>query len=254
MNCSEARKILFPSPEKALVTIETPGAMDHVRHCEGCQSFFQQQLEFSGSLRTKVGIEPAPDPLRERMARLVEKHRAASLPARKTRRQILTAAAAIALTVGAGAIWLASRPSSQVLFQEMCTDHSKYLDARSQLPSNNPVEIESWFRDKAEFRVHVPVLDRADLLGTRLCFLKQHKAALIFYRKYGRPVSLFELSTAGISLSALNRTVIDGIPIWHESFNGYSLVAFENRGVINVFVSDLQEGELLPLALAARRG
>jgi len=84
--------------------------------------------------------------------------------------------------------------------------------------------------------------------------LKRHKAALIFYRKEGRAVSLFELSEAGVSLSALNRSVIDGSPIWHKSFNGYSLVAFEDRGVITVLVSDLPEGELLPLALAARRG
>jgi hypothetical protein len=136
----------------------------------------------------------------------------------------------------------------------MCADHAKYLDAQSQLPSNDPAAIEFWFRDKAEFRVHVPALERSDLLGSRLCFLKRHKAALIFYRKQGRPVSLFELSNAGVNLSSLNRTVIDGSPIWHESFSGYSLVAFENRGVVTVLVSDLQESELLPLALAARRG
>ena len=39
-----------------------------------------------------------------------------------------------------------------------------------------------------------------------------------------------------------------------RAFSGYSLVAFENRGVVNVLVSDLREDELLPLALAARRG
>jgi len=136
----------------------------------------------------------------------------------------------------------------------MCLDHAKYLEAQSQLSSSDPTAIEAWFRDKAEFRVNVPLLDRADLLGSRLCFLKRQKAALIFYRKAGRPVSLFELSSAGVSLWALDRTVIDGSPIWHKSFNGYSLVAFESRGVVTAFVSDLREDELLPLALAARRG
>ena len=254
MNCSHARNTLFPTPEKALVTIETAGAMDHLRDCQECQAFFEQQRAFSKALRAKAGVEPAPDALRERMARLVEKHRASDVPLLKTRRQVLVAAAIVVLTLGLGGFWLTSRAPSQALFQEMCADHAKYLDAQSQLPSSDPVVIESWFRDKAEFRVHVPTLEMTDLLGSRLCFLKQHKAALIFYRKQGRPVSLFELSNAGVNLSSLNRTVIDGSPIWHESFNGYSLVAFENRGVVTVFVSDLQEGELLPLALAARRG
>ena len=254
MNCSQARHTLFPTPEKALVTIETPGAMDHLRDCEACQAFFEQQRELSTSLRSKVGTEPAPEALRERMAHLVETHRAAVLHLPRNRRQVLVVAASIVLTLGLGGLWLASRMPSQALFHEMCADHAKYLDAQSQLPSSDPAAIESWFRDKAEFRVNVPTLERTDLLGSRLCFLKRHKAALIFYRKEGRAVSLFELSEVGVSLSALNRTVIDGSPIWHQSFNGYSLVAFANRGVITVLVSDLQEGELLPLALAARRG
>ena len=254
MNCSQARNTLFPTPEQALVTIKTPGAMDHVHGCAACGAFFDQQRDWSNALRAKIGAEPAPDGLRERMARLIEEHRASALPLRKTRRRILVAAAAIVLAVGLGAIWFESRMPSQGLFQDICADHAKYLDAQSQLPSSDPAAIESWFRDKAEFRVHVPTLERIDLLGSRLCFLKRQKAALIFYRKDGHPVSLFELSKSGVNLSSLNRTVIDGSPIWHESFNGYSLVAFENRGVVTVFVSDLQEGELLPLALAARRG
>src|SRR5712691_7908645 len=133
MNCSQARNILFPSPEKALVTIETPGAMDHLSECEACQAFFEQQREWSRNLRAKVGAEPAPDALRERMAQLVEKHRAAGLPLLKTRRQVVTIAAAVVVIVTLGVPWLASRMPSQGLFQEICQDHAKYLDAQSQL-------------------------------------------------------------------------------------------------------------------------
>src|SRR5437667_11173143 len=122
MNCSQARNILFPSPEKALATIETPGAMDHLRKCEACQAFIEQEREWSWNLRAKVGAEPAPDALRERMARLVEKHRAAALPLLKTRRQVVMVAAAVVVTVALGARWLATRMPSQGLFQEMCAD------------------------------------------------------------------------------------------------------------------------------------
>src|SRR5437867_6774701 len=147
MNCSHARNILFPTSEKALVTIETAGAMNHVRDCRECQAFFEQQRDLSKALRAKVGIEPAPDALRERMARLVEKHRASDTTLLKTRRQALVAAAVVVLTIGLGGLWLALRAPSQGLFQEMCADHAKYLDAQSQLPSNDPAVIESWFRD-----------------------------------------------------------------------------------------------------------
>jgi hypothetical protein len=160
----------------------------------------------------------------------------------------------VVIVSGGLAAWWAHDRSSQRFFGEVFEDHARYLDAQSQLPSSDPAVIESWFRDRAEVDVRVPKLESADLLGSRLCFLKQHRAALIFYRMQGRPVSLFQLSASGVSLSALNRSVIDGRPIWHKSSNGFSLVAYESRGVITVLVSDLQEGELLPLALAARRG
>ena len=250
MNCSQVRNILFPTPERALVTIETPAAMNHVHDCQACEAFFEQQQEFSRNLRANAGTELAPDALRERVARLIEKER---FRGRRMSRRFLTTAAAAVFVLGFGVTWLVTRDPEQ-LFEEMCLDHAKYLDAESQLPSSDPTAIESWFRGKAEFRVHVPILDKTDLLGSRLCFLKRRKAALIFYRKDSRPVSLFELSSVDVSLWALDRTVIDGSPIWHKSFSGYSLVAFENRGVVNVLVSDLREDELLPLALAARRG
>jgi hypothetical protein len=250
MDCSQVRNILFPTSERALVTIETPSALNHVRDRQACRAFFEQQQEFSRSLRVKLGAETAPDALRESVARLIEKRGSRG---RRVSRRFLTAAATVVLVFGLGVTWFATREPAQ-LFQEMCLDHAKYLDAQSQLPSSDPAAIEAWFRDKAEFRVHVPILDKADLLGSRLCFLKRSKAALIFYRKDSRPVSLFELSGSDVSLWALDRTVIDGSPIWHKSFSGYSLVAFENRGVVNVLVSDLREDELLPLALAARRG
>lgn len=250
MNCSEARTILFPTPEQALVTIETPRAMDHLQGCADCRTYFERQRNAATGMRACIVEEPAPETVRQRVGSLIEQWRS---PAINRRRHWLVAAAAAGMAICLGALWLLTTPS-QDLFREMCADHVKYLDARAQFASSDPAAIEAWFRDKAEFRVRVPALERSDLLGSRLCFLKRHKAALIFYRNSGRPVSLFQLSSSGINMWPLDRTVIDGSPLWHKAFNGYSLVAFEERGVVTVLVSDLSEGDLLPLALAARRG
>ena len=250
MNCSEARVVLFPTPEQALVTIGTPRATDHLQGCADCRTYFERQRNSAAGLRSCLADEPAPETVRQRIASLIEQRRS---PAINRRRHWLVGAAAAVLAVFLGTVWLLTTPSRD-LFHEMCADHAQYLDARSQLASSDPAAIEAWFRDKAEFRVRVPALDRSDLLGSRLCFLKRHTAALIFYRNNGRPVSLFQLSSSGISMWSLERTIIDGSPLWHRTFNGYSLVAFEERGVVTVLVSDLSEGDLFPLALAARRG
>src|SRR5712692_9435934 len=141
-------------------------------------------------------------------------------------------AAARAVILGATSIWIYSRLHSASFFEEVCADHSKYLRAQAQLASADPGQVEAWFRDKAEFSIHVPAYENAQLLGGRLCFLKKHKAALVFYRKGGHPVALFELDASGVNLSALTRSEMDGARFWHSEFNGYSLIGFQERGVL----------------------
>jgi len=143
---------------------------------------------------------------------------------------------------------------SRLFFQDVCQDHMRYLQGQAQVASDRPSEIESWFRGKAEFAVTVPPIENAELRGGRLCFLKGKKAALIFYNRRGRPVSLFQFTATGVRLNALNKQVIDGAALWRMSWNGYTVVLFESRGIISAFVSDVQESELLHMASAARLG
>src|SRR5262249_34833311 len=186
-----ARRILYPAPGKAATTIETPAATEHLRGCALCQSYFQTQAEWSRQLKEMAGIEPAPDPLRERIAGMIEQH-----PARRSRRGAflrhyspLTAALVVLVLLPAG--WLVYRISSQRFFEGVCEDHAKYLNADSQVRSPDPSVIECWFRDKAEFAVRVPTFESASLVGGRLWFLKKRKATLMFVRKHDRTLCMF---------------------------------------------------------------
>lgn len=251
MNCSEARKILYPKPENCVVTTDTPKAMQHVDECASCQGYFDAQSQWSALLKQKLGSDPAPDPLRERVTRVIVRHQAGQSRNLMTRRRAALAAAVLA-SAAVPAIWLTYKNHSAGIFQEACLDHGKYLNAESQIPSSNPMVIESWFQNKTDYAVRVPSFESADLLGARLCFLKQRKAALVFYRNRGRTVSLFQMDASGINLRSLEHEVIDGHSIWRGSFAGYSLAAFEDRNVVNVLVSDLKESELLEMASAAQ--
>ncbi len=249
MNCSVARKILYPCPEKCVLSVETAPALEHWRQCAGCRSYFESESQWARALREKVGTEPGPEALRERIAAEVEHSQKIAVGATSRRRWMVAAALVLVASVSA---LLAMRWPSRLFFQTLCEDHAKYVDAQAQVPSADGSRIESWFRDKTEFAVRVPALTNAELLGGRLCFLRGKKAALVFYRKQGRPVSLFELHRRDVSLAALDRWEVDGVPIWRAAMKGYSLAAFEQRGVVYVLVSDLRESELLELAAAAQ--
>ena len=247
MNCSAARKTIYPSPDRCVLSVETAEALEHARQCPECRRYFETQAEWSRLLRVKAGTEPAPERLRERIAGEIESRQRTQGPGR--RRAILAAALVLACLP---ALWLAHRIPSQLLFLALCQDHTKYMNADSQLRSSDRAEIESWFRDKTEFGVRVPPLEAAEMLGSRLCLLRGKKAALVFYRQQGRPISLFQINSRDVSLAALDRWEVDGAELWRASFKGYSVAAFEQRGVVYILISDLRESELLRLASAAR--
>ena len=160
--------------------------------------------------------------------------------------------AAAAIVVAVAASLAVDRARSQALFRAICEDHAKYVTAQSQFQSSDATRIEGWFQNKIDFGIRIPSLKTADLLGARLCILKERRAALIFYKTQGRPVSLFQLNARDVPLGGIERSVIDGASIWRMSHKGFAAAAFERRGVVSVLVSDLRESDLLQLASAAR--
>lgn len=247
MNCAHARKLLYPNPEQAEVTIEHSEALTHLRSCDDCQRLFEARASWVGELKSQLSPLAAPSHLRQAVNEITQPRRAGLL----SRRAMQVAAAAV-LPIAIAAGWLASRANSQGFFRSICEDHAKYLSAESQLQSADPSQIENWFREKTDFGVRVPALETTNLLGARLCFLRERKAALVFYQKSGRPVSMFQLNAKDVSLAGLDRSVIDGAPFWRMSYKGYALAAFEQRGVVFVLVSDLRETDLLQMASMAR--
>jgi hypothetical protein len=252
LSCEQVRQLLYPVPESCALTAETAVAIQHWRQCASCQGFFEDQMAWSSSLREKADVEPAPQSLRERIAALIAQELQVDTSwnwSALARLGWITAGLAAILVSG---IWLTHYLSSERFFHELCEDHVKYLQGDSQFASEDPVSVESWLQGQVDFRVQVPHLKNARLLGGRLCFLKGKKAALIFYRSHDRPVSLFQFSATGISLRSLERWVVDAAPVWRRSWRGYSVLAFQDRGVISTLVSDVRESELLELASAAR--
>ena len=251
MNCSQARKILYPEPAKCEVTTEHAAAMQHARECAECDRYFQEQRQWSQLLKEKAGTEKAPESLRTEVeAAVAHDHGAAPRIWFRTRRLALFAA--LVITVVIPAVWLTWDEPSVSFFSNMCQDHARYLNGQADVQSAEPEVVEIWLRQQTEYAIQVPSLEDTTLLGGRLCHLREKPAALVFYRKRERPVSLFQFSENGVNLGALNRSVIEGAPIWRGSFHGYNLAAFPQRGLIFVLVSDLRESELLELASEAR--
>jgi len=251
MNCSQARRILYPEPVKSEVTTDHAAASQHARQCPECDRYFQEQRQWSQLVKEKAGAEKAPDSLRKQVEAAVSLDMGPR-PSVRARRHRLALLAGLAIAVVLPAAWLLWYEPSASFFSDMCQDHARYLSAEADVQSAEPEIVARWLRQQTRYAVQVPTLQDATLLGGRLCHLREKPAALVFYRKRERPVSLFQFSEDGVNLRALDRSVIEGSPIWRGSFHGYNVAAFPQRGLIFVLVSDLREGELLELASDAR--
>jgi len=249
VNCSEARKILYPEPAKCAVTIEHAEALRHVRECSACAAHFADEAEWTRLLKEKAGVEPAPARLRRKLAALAEAPSRRQAPGKVSRRLLLAVVLALAASP---AVWWTWSSSSTAFFRSLCEDHARYLDAEAEVVSTEPQAVEAWLRRATNLAVRVPPIQDAELLGGRLCFLQGKKAALVFYRKQQRPVSLFQFEDHEVSLRPLQRLTLEGVPVWRGSFRGYNLAAFKHRGMVYALVSDLREGELLEIALNAQ--
>lgn len=247
MTCSEAGRVLYPNPEQAESTIARAEALEHLASCATCAEEMRRSVAWGALLRERLPHEEAPESLRESLHRMATDETPATRPGRLTRRALPAA-----IVAGAAGAWWLLYPRSDGFFRQVCEDHAKYLAGQSEISSADPAAIEAWFQDQTGFAVHVPRFEQASLRGGRLCFLRGKRAALVFYRRRERPVSLFQFPAEDVNLRELEHSVIDGAPVWRGSYQGFNVTAFEQRGMIYTLVSDLRESELLQLASAAQ--
>jgi anti-sigma factor RsiW len=147
-------------------------------------------------------------------------------------------------------LWLRSRHTqeSEQLASILVEDHARYQSATTEVTSSEPEVINAWFRDRVRFSVQPPRLSDSSLVGGRLCNLRGHPAALVFYRKPQTMISLFVLDGRDIELPKEHLIALEERPCFVTAERGYNVVMWKQRGLLYALVSDLRSAELLQLS------
>jgi anti-sigma factor RsiW len=158
-----------------------------------------------------------------------------------------TAVLCIALLV----VFFSTRPqggeSPTVL--ELVEDHIRYLPVTEgkQIVSSSCAEVEKWFAGQLDFAVKVPEFDACQLLGGRRCYLFGQSAALVFYEKQGKNLSLFVLEDRGFDVKAMLWKDYANKRVGVIDYKGYHLVFYRKSGLAYALVSDLPDDMLMEL-------
>lgn len=237
MNCGVAREILasgFPSPVEGKIA----EAQGHVRSCESCRSYLHQEAVLRRRLR-EVPVEKPSARFKEKL--FAEISRLRWEQSRRQRKRKLggwfATAALVVLTI-AGWLWMEREPEPlSPLVEYLIEDHQQNLPGHFMTALSSPAAIEKWFEGKVDFPLQVQVLEGAEILGARLCRVDGGRAALVFYHCRSHILSWFTFpQEKRLSLQSSPAVFV---------VQGYSLILWNEKGLVHAVVSDMDPQELL---------
>jgi anti-sigma factor RsiW len=253
--CDATRRLIGPYVDGELVGDERRVVDGHLARCADCRTLFAREAALSSAVEGAALRAPAPEELRERVARLL----AQPPPARFWRAAAVAAglAAGVALVVfwpgrGAGPRPPAASPAPAPAVAELVgvavDSHLRY--ARGQLPlevrSERPEEVSGWFSGRVPFHVALPDYPVGPgeqkfyhLEGGRLVALQGDYAAYVAYRMEGRPISLLVTSAARVTPSGSRTVQSGGLTFYLESVAGLNVITWSDKGLTYALASDL---------------
>ena len=171
----------------------------HLDVCATCISRVESLLAVKDAVAASAELRPVPHTLRERLAA----HAGASSRwgrFRVARLGLLAAGALLAVVVAGDrreplpvSSMRAPDGGSDHVVEALVADHLHFLQEPSavEIGSNDPDRLAAALEEQVGFRVAIPHLKGAALLGGRRCSLWGQKVALTFYEAHGKRLSLF---------------------------------------------------------------
>lgn len=257
MQCDEARKIIYLTPEVEPITRELVEAKEHIRHCHECEGFFREEETLKNLIRERAPREKAPPHVRENILAEIAKRSKQSLSnsvyniswSVRNTRAISFGLMGIFLILLTVLLFYSSlfKQEYKSLASQLAEDHIRNIPEAAQILSSEPGSVENWFWGKVDFAVKVPELRGATLVGGRLCHIKNNRVALLFYEKDKRPISLFVMGSSLEDLSSIGRSEIQDKSLHYQSNKGCNLIFWREKGILYGLVSDIKREELVRL-------
>src|SRR2546425_755628 len=209
MDCSTAKSKIFPFADGEL----TPELCDqleaHLARCGACRRLVDLEVAFRETYVERLRPDPAPEPVRERVATLLRglgEGRRAGRGWRRVERLAVCAGAVLLLVVGLGAgivlqSYTGTRTSLAELADAAVEQHQKLV--RDLLPPDikdvSPKVAEEWFKKRLAFNVSLPELktERLHFLGGPVTPLPEVEAAAPQDRVHRDKGSLFIIPGGG---------------------------------------------------------
>lgn len=250
MDCTRIKEYLYPFLDGELDSQTSQLVEEHLSRCPLCRWELEEEKKIDYLIRYNIPKEKAPYELKEAILSQIEKF--GERKARPRLKPVLAAGVITFLMVIVGSSLLVNINKPFPVFSESVNDHVQFLHGNLAIDivSNKPEEVHNWLQTKLDFKVMVPDLSSqgVNLLGARVCSLKNKRAASIMYKKSGHNLSVFMFDARGLKFPKTKKINVNNKIFYLSKEKGYNSILWVEDRIACLFVSDLNETELLYLA------
>lgn len=250
MGCREFKEYLYPFLDGELDSPISHLVKDHLSACPICRLELEQEKKINSLIKDSIPKEKAPYELKEEILKRIEGY-----SGKRISRFILPVLKpALIGIIGTVLIFvlLSSFNRQFTVYSETVKEHIQFLQGNlpMHIVSKKPQDVSKWLQSKLDFKIMVPDLSsqNVNLLGARLCSLKNKKSAYIMYEKGGHNISVFMFDAKNLKFPKAKKVPINKKIFYLTKDRGYNSALWIDEGIACVFISDLSEVELLHLA------
>ena len=255
MNCQEFRSEIDEFLDGALLAQEQEKRERHIKACPRCWSEVESIQALENRLRHTLR-EEGSDP--ERLWRRIRTDLASGHDEGRMRfghwPKVAALAASVLLVVAAALVGrdIVQPNSIQAKLIEAPVNELRSFVASQRpldLATADPDQLRDWFIDKVDFTPPTPATpDELNLIGGRLCYILDRRAASYMYRVDGRFVSLYVMDGVGLNRPIDAAREFAGRRLVVRRLQGYTHVLWASGQHHLSLVADLPAVRLLDIA------
>ncbi len=166
------------------------------------------------------------------------------------RRLVFAALAAVGIALAAvGVSQWGTWAATSALAEPLAREARAGLEAAAPaLTSADADALEKWLEPQVGFRVEIPAIARASLMGGRVAVLDGARGVVLVYDLDGTRLTYFALPTRDAWSRGLTSEAVTPV-----SRNGYELAMWTERGATRALVAPMQRVAVLEVAEDCRR-
>lgn len=206
MTCEEINGLLSVYADGELDLLRSLEIEAHLPACPACSAALERARTLGVRLANPGLYHHSPPSLRERVRASLPRTgrkpgRLAALPWRRV--GVAIAAAAVVVVAVWGALrWVSGSSDRERLARAVVAHHISSLmlaEPRLDIADSDEHQVKPWFSDKVDFVPEVKQLSKQGfpLLGGRLEYLDERRAAALVYRRHKHIINVFIYRTSG---------------------------------------------------------